>query len=163
MLKINQNANHCFKMLRETHGLECVFLRYFNACGATLRGNTEKHIFQAHLIPLVLQVALNQRDKILVYGNKYKTKDGTCVRDYIHIEDLAQAHILALKKGISGAFNLGNGTGFSVIEVIDVCKKITNHPIPYEIVEPRDGDAAILIADSSKAYNQLGWRPKYMT
>ena len=158
-----ENKSRCeslFQNVSETHGLECVFLRYFNACGATLKYG-EAHIPETHLIPLVLQVALNQRDKIFVYGNKYKTKDGTCVRDYIHIEDLAKAHILALEKGISGAFNLGNGTGFSVMEVIDVCKKITNHPIPYEIVEPRDGDAAILIADSSKAYNQLGWRPKY--
>ena len=158
-----ENKSKCeslFQNASKTYNFECVFLRYFNACGATSKYG-EAHIPETHLIPLVLQVALNQRDKILIYGNKYKTKDGTCIRDYIHIEDLAQAHILSLKEGISGAFNLGNGTGFSVLEVIEVCKKITNHPIPFEIVEPRDGDAEILIADSSKAYHQLGWRPKY--
>ena len=96
-----------------------------------------------------------------IYGDNYETADGTCIRDYIHIEDLAQAHILSLKEGISGAFNLGNGTGFSVKEVIDVCRKITNHPIPVEIAKKRDGDAAILIADAAKAYDQLGWKPKY--
>ena len=158
-----ENKSKCeslFQDASKTYNFECVFLRYFNACGATLK-HGEAHKPETHLIPLVLQVALNQRDKILIYGNKYETKDGTCIRDYIHIEDLAQAHILSLKEGISGAFNLGNGTGFSVLEVIEVCKKVTNHHIPFEIVEPRDGDAEILIADSSKAYDQLGWRPKY--
>lgn len=158
-----KNKSECESLLTQAADLydfECVFLRYFNACGAT-QNYGEAHIPETHLIPLVLQVALNKRDKIFIYGDNYETDDGTCIRDYIHIEDLAQAHILSLKEGISGAFNLGNGTGFSVKEVIDVCRKVTNHPIPVEVAKKRDGDATILIADAAKAYDQLGWKPKY--
>jgi UDP-glucose 4-epimerase len=149
-----------FSWGQEIHGIECVFLRYFNASGATERYG-EAHIPETHLIPLVLQVAQGRRDKIFIYGDDYETRDGTCVRDYIHIRDLAQAHILALKPGITGAFNLGNGDGYTVKEVIDVCREVTGHPIPAEIQPRRPGDCTALIADASKAKAELGWNPQY--
>tara|TARA_A100000164_G_C21939183_1_gene789687 strand:- start:1617 stop:2585 length:969 start_codon:yes stop_codon:yes gene_type:complete len=158
-----ENKSECERLFLEAsnkHNLECVFLRYFNASGAT-ETYGESHNPETHLIPLILQVALNKRKEISIYGNNYDTIDGTCIRDYIHIEDLATAHILALRKGISGAFNLGNGNGYSVKQVIDVCRKITNHPIPSKVVSSREGDSTILISDSSKAKNDLGWTPKY--
>lgn len=153
----------CEKMFQwggEIHGIECVFLRYFNACGATEQYG-EAHIPESHLIPLILQVAQGKREKIFMFGDDYETRDGTCVRDYIHIKDLAQAHILALKPGISGAFNLGNGDGYTVKEVIDVCREVTGHPIPAEVEPRRAGDCTALVADSTKARTVLGWDPQH--
>jgi len=149
-----------FQWAEQIHGVECVFLRYFNACGAT-EAYGEAHIPESHLIPLILQVAQGKREKIYIFGDDYETRDGTCVRDYIHIKDLAQAHILALEPGIRGAFNLGNGDGYTVKEVIDVCRRVTGHPIPAEIQPRRAGDCTTLVADATKARTQLGWNPQY--
>ncbi len=149
--------------LDKTKGLRYVALRYFNAAGASpLRG--EDHDPETHLIPLVLQVALGRRDKVTIFGNDYPTPDGTCVRDYIHVLDLAQAHILALhalQDGPSRTYNLGNGRGYSIQEVIDVARQVTGHPIPTEIGSRRPGDPAILIASSAAIKQELGWAPKY--
>lgn len=149
-----------FQWGQEIHGIECVFLRYFNACGATEKYG-EAHNPESHLIPLVLQVPLGQRDKIHIFGDDYETRDGTCVRDYIHIKDLAQAHILALKPGIRGGFNLGNGDGYTVKEVIEVCREVTGHPIPAELEPRRAGDCTALVADATKAKTELGWDPQF--
>ncbi len=149
-----------FSWAEQIHGVECVFLRYFNACGATEQYG-EDHKPETHLIPLVLQVAQGKREKIFIFGDDYDTPDGTCIRDYIHIRDLAQAHILALKPGLNGAFNLGNGDGYSVKDVIDVSRKVTGHPIPAELEPRRVGDCARLISDSTKAKEVLGWKPEY--
>ena len=157
------------KMMRWTggaHPLHYVALRYFNACGAHASGTIgEAHDPETHLIPLILQVPLGKREKISIFGDDYPTKDGTCVRDYIHVTDLAQAHILALdylmKGGESDVFNLGNGVGFTVKEVIDVARGVTGHPIPAEISPRRAGDPAQLVASSEKAKTVLGWKPQY--
>jgi UDP-glucose 4-epimerase len=149
-----------FQWGQEIHGIECVFLRYFNACGAT-ETYGEAHDPESHLIPLILQVPQGKRDNIFIFGDDYETRDGTCVRDYIHIKDLAQAHILALKPGIRGGFNLGNGDGYTVKEVIDVCREITGHPIPAEMQPRRAGDCASLVADATKAKSELGWDPQF--
>lgn len=148
------------------YGVKSVALRYFNACGADSSGSIgEAHDPETHLIPLILQVPNGQREKISVFGTDYPTKDGTCVRDYIHVTDLAQAHILALdylmEGGKSDVFNLGNGTGFTVKEIIDVARKVTGHPIPAELVARREGDPATLIASSEKARQVLGWKPEF--
>ena len=148
------------------HGLRYVALRYFNAAGAHPSGAIgEAHNPETHLIPLILQVPNGQREKISIFGDDYPTKDGTCIRDYIHVSDLAQAHILALdhllQGGESDVFNLGNGVGFTVKEVIDVARAVTGHPIPAETCPRRAGDPAQLIASSKKAVEQLGWKPKY--
>ena len=148
------------------HGLKYVALRYFNACGAHPSGKIgEAHDPETHLIPLILQVPNGKRDAVSVYGDDYPTKDGTCVRDYIHVCDLAQAHILALdyllKGGENNVFNLGNGVGFTVKEVIDVARSVTGHPIPTEMVPRREGDPAQLVASSAKARTVLGWDPQY--
>jgi UDP-glucose 4-epimerase len=135
-------------------------LRYFNACGATTQYG-EDHAPESHLIPLILQVPLGKRQKIYIFGDDYETPDGTCIRDYIHIRDLAQAHILALKPGLTGAFNLGNGDGYSVKEVIEVSREVTGHPIPAELQPRRAGDCTRLISDSTKAKTVLGWKPEY--
>jgi len=150
----------------EAHGLRYVALRYFNACGARPSGEIgEAHDPETHLIPLILQVPNGRREKISVFGDDYPTPDGTCVRDYIHVDDLAQAHILALdylqKGGESDVFNLGNGVGFSVKEVIDVARRVTGHPIPAEAAPRRAGDPAELVASSEKARRVLGWEPRY--
>jgi UDP-glucose 4-epimerase len=153
----------CEKMFRwgqEIHGIECVFLRYFNACGATEKYG-EAHHPESHLIPLVLQVPLGKRDAICIFGDDYETRDGTCVRDYIHIRDLAQAHILALKPGIRGGYNLGNGDGYTVKEVIEVCRAVTGHPIPVELKPRRPGDLTALVADATRARTELGWDPQF--
>ncbi len=137
-------------------------LRYFNACGATeVRG--EDHDPETHLIPLVLQVALGQREKIAIFGDDYNTPDGTCVRDYIHVADLADAHILAMRALDQGSrkYNLGNGRGFSVKEVIETAREVTGHPIPAEIGPRRPGDPDILIASSETINHDLGWQPLY--
>ena len=149
-----------FSWAKEIHNIDYVFLRYFNACGATdIYG--EAHNPETHLIPLILQVAQGKRNEIKLFGDDYPTRDGTCIRDYIHVKDLAQAHILALKSTISGVYNLGNGEGYTVKEVIDVCRKITNHPIPMSIKPRRSGDCTTLVADSSKARDEMGWEPRY--
>ncbi len=146
-----------------TKGLRYASLRYFNAAGSTeVRG--EDHDPETHLIPLILQVALGQRESIKIFGDDYETPDGTCVRDYIHIEDLAQAHILALEALLKREvlqYNLGNGKGFSVREVVDAVREITGHPVPAEVTPRRPGDPAILVADSIKIRDELGWKPKF--
>lgn len=149
--------------LDKTKGLRYAALRYFNAAGASPHRG-EDHDPETHLIPLVLQVALGQRDKVTIFGNDYPTPDGTCVRDYIHVLDLAQAHILALhalQDGPSRTYNLGNGRGYSIQEVINVARQVTGHPIPTEIGSRRPGDPAILIASSEAIKQELGWAPKY--
>ena len=148
------------------HGLRYVALRYFNASGAHPEGIIgEAHKPESHLIPLILQVPNGQREKISVFGTDYDTRDGTCVRDYIHVTDLARAHILALdyllKGGESDVFNLGNGVGFTVKEMIDVARRVTGHPIPAAEEPRRAGDPATLIASSQKAMNVLGWKPEF--
>lgn len=155
-----------FKWTDIAHGMKYVSLRYFNACGAHVSGEIgEAHSPETHLIPLVLQVPLGQREAISIYGDDYPTSDGTCIRDYIHVTDLAQAHILAveylMKGNDSNIFNLGNGIGFTVKEVIDVARKVTGHPIPAVITPRRAGDPAKLIASSDKAKSVLGWNPQH--
>ena len=157
---------HMMRWVSRAHGLKYVALRYFNACGAHPSGAIgEAHNPETHLIPLILQVPNGQREKISIFGDDYPTKDGTCIRDYIHVSGLAQAHILALdhllQGGESDVFNLGNGVGFTVKEVIDVARAVTGHPIPAETCPRRAGDPAQLIASSKKAVEQLGWKPKY--
>jgi len=146
------------------YDLKFIALRYFNASGADF-GIGEDHNPETHLIPLVLQVALGKRDSIKIFGTDYPTKDGTCIRDYIHVTDLADAHMLALKKLLSidksNYYNLGNGDGYSVKEIIEVARKITGHPIPAIKSERRVGDPAVLVADSTKIQKELGWKPKY--
>ncbi len=149
--------------LHRTHGLKYVSLRYFNAAGA-LPDCGEDHDPETHLIPLVLQVALGQRSHITIFGDDYPTRDGTCVRDYIHVADLAQAHILALEAlDTLGArhYNLGNGTGYTVKEVIETARRITGHPIPAVIGPRRPGDPAVLVASSERIRRELGWAPQY--
>jgi UDP-glucose 4-epimerase len=145
------------------YGLRYAALRYFNACGAAHTDLGEQHDPETHLIPLVLQVALGQREKITVFGDDYPTGDGTCIRDYIHVLDLAQAHILALRALDRGSriYNLGNGRGFSVMDVIRTAREVTGHPIPAEVGPRRPGDPAILIADSEQIMEELGWEPRY--
>ena len=148
------------------YGIKYTALRYFNACGAHINGKIgEDHSPESHLIPLVLNVALGKKEKIMIFGDNYSTKDGTCVRDYVHVSDLASAHLLALKRlkngGSSTSYNLGNSHGFSVKEVIDIARKITNHAIPSEVADRRQGDPATLIASSNKAITELDWDPKF--
>ena len=165
--------------LNQIHGLRYASLRYFNVAGApqgpggeVTRG--EAHDPETHLIPLVLDVALGRRDSIKIFGDDYPTPDGTCIRDYIHVSDLADAHLLALAaldkvpeagKLPSGfrplIYNLGNGKGFSVREVIESARRVTGHPIPAEIHPRRAGDPAVLVASSEKAIRELGWKPRY--
>ncbi len=145
------------------YGMKYAALRYFNACGSAHPDLGEHHDPETHLIPLVLQVALGQRDQITIFGDDYPTPDGTCIRDYIHVLDLAQAHILALRALGQGSrtYNLGNGQGFSVQEVIETARAVTGHPIPAIIGPRRPGDPATLIADSEKISRELGWEPHY--
>ena len=155
-----------FKWVGKAHGLRFVSLRYFNACGAHVSGKIgEAHNPESHLIPLILQVPNGQREYISIFGDDYDTKDSTCIRDYIHVTDLAQAHILAMdylmNGGESNIFNLGNGIGFTVKEVIDTARKVTGHPIPAKITPRRAGDPAQLIASSEKAKTILGWHPEH--
>ena len=155
-----------FKWAGQAHDIRYVSLRYFNACGAHISGEIgEDHTPESHLIPLILQVPNGQREYVSIYGGDYDTKDGTCVRDYIHVTDLAQAHILALKyldKGNkSNIFNLGNGEGFTVKEVIETARKVTGHPIPAKVTPRRQGDPAKLVAASDKARKILGWTPEH--
>ena len=153
-----------FKWTAEAHGLRYVSLRYFNACGADESGTIgEAHNPESHLIPLILQVPNGKRETISIYGTDYDTPDGTCIRDYIHVTDLAQAHILAVQYlnngGESDIFNLGNGVGYSVREVIETARKVTGHPIPATESSRRAGDPARLVASSEKAKKILGWKP----
>ena len=148
------------------HGLKYVSLRYFNACGAHISGKIgEAHNPETHLIPIILQAANGTRDHISIFGTDYNTPDGTCIRDYIHVTDLAQAHILAVKYlldgGNSDIFNLGNGVGFSVKEVIETARKFTGKEIKAIEEARRAGDPAVLIASSDKAKKILGWKPEY--
>ena len=167
-------VEHILDWLHRIHGLRSASLRYFNVAGARegaggiTRG--EAHQPESHLIPLILDVALGRRKSIKIFGDDYPTPDGTCIRDYIHVSDLADAHLLALKALETDAaakgrliFNLGNGKGFSVREVIESARRVTGHPIPAEICPRRAGDPAVLVASSEKAIRELGWKPRYAT
>ena len=148
------------------YGLKSVSLRYFNAAGADPDGDLgERHMPETHLIPLVLQAASGRRDEIIIFGTDYDTPDGTCIRDYIHINDLCSAHLLALKHLVAGgdsrAYNMGNGQGYSIREVIEVAKKVTGIDFTVRMGERREGDPARLVADSKKLQAELGWKPQY--
>lgn len=153
--------DHAITSYANAYGLGATSLRYFNVAGAH-NGVGENHITETHLIPIVLQVAMGYRDKIMMYGDDWPTNDGTCVRDYIHIRDLADAHMLALENNTPGQhkiYNLGSGAGYSVREVVEMCRDVTGHPIPAEVAPRRAGDPAVLIASSEKIKNELGWNP----
>lgn len=161
-------VEHMLRWFNRIHGLRCASLRYFNVAGAPegpdgiTRG--EAHEPESHLIPLILDVALGRRASIRIYGEDYPTADGTCIRDYIHVSDLADAHLLALEaleKHDRLIFNLGNGKGFSVKEVIESARRVTGRPIPVEVHPRRPGDPAVLVASSDKAAAELGWKPRY--
>lgn len=154
------------KWCDQAYGITWVALRYFNACGAHENGIIgELHNPETHLIPLILQVPLKRREFIYVFGDDYETKDGTCIRDYIHVNDLADAHIRALQYLYDGnpsdVFNLGNGEGYSVLEIINAAKEVTQLPIQVTMDKRRAGDPAKLVADNSKAKRLLGWQPRY--
>jgi UDP-glucose 4-epimerase len=154
--------DHAITSYARAYGLAAVSLRYFNVAGA-YAGLGERHGVETHLIPLILQVARGQRAEILVFGNDWPTPDGTAIRDYIHVRDLADAHLLALQSAQASShriYNLGNGTGFSVREVIACCREVTGHPIAARDVGRRAGDPAVLIASSAKAIAELGWQPR---
>jgi UDP-glucose 4-epimerase len=153
--------DHAITSYAQAHGLGATSLRYFNVAGAygTIGENRD---IETHLIPLVLQVALGHREKIFMFGDDWPTPDGTAVRDYIHIRDLADAHVLALESNEPGThriYNLGSGDGYSVRQVIEMCRKVTGHPIPAEVAPRRAGDPAVLIASSAKIQEELGWNP----
>ena len=148
------------KWYHEIYKLDFIAFRYFNAAGASEKFG-EHHRIETHLIPNVLQVALGQKSHVEIYGTDYPTPDGTCIRDYIHIKDLAQAHILGLQPGKSGFFNLGNGDGYSVKQVIEMCEKITGKKIPAIEKPRRAGDPPRLVAAANKAITELGWKPQY--
>jgi UDP-glucose 4-epimerase len=161
-------VEHMLAWLNRIHGLRCASLRYFNVAGAPegpegiVRG--EAHQPETHLIPLILDVAMGRRASIRIYGDDYPTPDGTCIRDYIHVSDLADAHLLAFEALASRdrvIYNLGNGKGFSVREVIESARRVTGHPIPAEVHPRRSGDPAVLVASSEKAIGELGWKPRY--
>lgn len=147
------------------YGFGYAALRYFNAAGANPNGDIgEDHDPESHLIPIVLEVALGKRDKITVFGDDYPTPDGTCIRDYVHVDDLASAHLKALDKLGPGAalkLNLGTGRGYSVREVIDACRKVTSREIPLIVGDRRPGDPPMLVADASRARRELDWKPHY--
>lgn len=145
---------------QQIHGMDYVFLRYFNACGASEQYG-EDHTPETHLIPIILEVAAGEREELLIMGDDYNTPDGTCIRDYIHVLDLAQAHIRALDYAGSAAFNLGNSQGFSVREVHRAAEEVTGKPIKTRMVTRRPGDPATLIGASEKVRNELGWNPRF--
>lgn len=154
------------KWCDNAYGIRYTALRYFNAAGAHESGKIgEDHRPESHLIPLIIEAALGKREKIMIFGDDYNTEDGTCIRDYIHVMDLAEAHLLAVdrlrKGGESRIFNLGNGKGFSVKEVIEVTRNVTGREIKAEVAPRRAGDPAVLIASSQKAIEELGWEPKF--
>ncbi|WP_147945083.1 UDP-glucose 4-epimerase GalE [Microbispora sp. CSR-4] len=145
------------------YGLGAVSLRYFNVAGAYGEFR-ERHTVETHLIPNILKVALGERESVSVFGTDYPTPDGTCIRDYVHVADLARAHLLALDACTPGEhriYNLGSGTGFSVKEVVDVCREVTGHPIPTTVAARRPGDPAVLVASSEKIQHELGWKPAH--
>ena len=149
--------------IHRVHGLRYASLRYFNVAGA-IPGRGEAHEPESHLIPLILDVAIGRRDRIKIFGQDYPTPDGTAVRDYIHVQDLAEAHLLAfqaLDVRDRMIYNLGNGQGFSVRQVVESARRVTSHPIPVEELPRRAGDPAVLIATSAKIETELGWKPKY--
>ena len=146
------------------HGLRYASLRYFNAAGADPAGRYgEDHRPETHLVPLVIDAALGRRPGLEVYGGDYPTPDGTCLRDYVHVTDLADAHLLALDRLEHGSItvNLGSGTGHSVLQVIDAVERVSSHKVPYRICPRRPGDAAVLVASSERATRELGWRPRF--
>jgi UDP-glucose 4-epimerase len=156
-------VEHMLRWFNRLHGLRYAALRYFNVAGA-LPGRGEAHEPESHIIPLILDVAIGRREKIFIFGEDYDTPDGTCIRDYIHVADLADAHILALQALESTdkmIYNLGNGSGFSVKQVIESARRVTGHPIPVEIKPRRPGDPARLVASSEQAKTHLGWTPKH--
>lgn len=148
------------------YDMKFISLRYFNAAGANISGKIgEDHNPETHLIPIIMQVAIGRRDKVQVFGDDYNTPDGTCIRDYIHVTDLANAHLAALDRlragGESGIYNLGNGKGFSVKQVLTTVEEVVGRKINYEIAPRRPGDPAVLVASSEKIMNELGWNPKF--
>ncbi|GEN54695.1 UDP-glucose 4-epimerase GalE [Halobacillus faecis] len=154
------------KWAEQAYSIQYTVLRYFNVAGADVKGRIgEDHRPETHLIPIVLQVALGKREKIMIFGDDYPTADGTCIRDYIHVEDLVTAHLQAIdrldKGGASAIYNLGNGQGFSVKEIIEAVRKVTGHPVPAEVAPKRSGDPAQLVASSEKARKELGWKPEF--
>lgn len=151
------------RWLKDLHGIGFTALRYFNACGASSERG-EDHTPETHLIPIVLEVAAGKREHITIFGDNYDTDDGTNIRDYVHVLDLAHAHALAvetLSLGEERVYNVGLGVGYSVNEIIDVCRNVTGHPIPAVIGDRRAGDPPILVADSSRIQKELGWQPRY--
>ena len=158
-------AEWLIKDYSRAYRLGYTLLRYFNAAGADPDGDFgEDRRHEAHLIPLVLQVAVGRRPKVLIYGGDYPTRDGTCVRDYVHTSDLAQAHQLALERlepGTGRAYNLGSGEGATVLEVLKACERTVGRPIPHEVVERRPGDPDVLIASPERIVKELGWAPRY--
>ena len=159
-------AEWLIKDYARAYGLGYTLLRYFNASGADVDGSFgEDRRQESHLIPLILQVVVGRRPKVLIYGGDYATSDGSCVRDYVHTADLAQAHQLAvesLEPGVRRAYNLGSGIGVTVLEVLRACEEVVGRPIPHEIVDRRPGDPAVLIASPQKISEELGWSPRYM-
>ncbi|NWF67908.1 MAG: UDP-glucose 4-epimerase GalE [Chloroflexi bacterium] len=158
-------AERMLMWMDKLYELKYCCLRYFNASGAHPKGHIgEDHYPETHLIPIVLQVALGQRDHLTIYGSDYNTPDGTCIRDYIHVLDLGEAHIMALEAladGRSRVYNLGSGSGYSVLEVVETARAVTGHPIPLQYGQRRSGDVDVLVADSSRIKQELGWSPKY--
>ncbi len=151
---------HMCNWLAETKGFKPTFLRYFNAAGEVPEfGMVEDHDPETHIIPNVLMVALGKKECVQIYGDDYPTTDGTCIRDYVHLEDLSSAHILALEKEALGAYNLGTGNGISVKEIVEACRKVTGHPIPAKVFPRRPGDPPALYASGAKARKVLGWKP----
>ncbi len=155
-----------FKWADRAYGIKYISLRYFNVAGAHVKAEIgEDHNPETHLIPLILQVPLGKREEISIFGEDYGTHDGTCIRDYIHVTDIADAHILALEKlrrdRSSDIYNLGNGEGFSVKEMIEAARGVTGHPIPAKVTDRRPGDPPKLVASSKKAMEELGWRPRF--
>lgn len=156
-------VEHMLRWMNRIHGLRYASLRYFNVAGA-IEGYGEAHEPESHLIPLILDVALGRRKSIKIFGKDYPTKDGTCIRDYIHVRDLADAHLLALDalgQKDRMIYNLGNGQGFTVLEVIESVRRVTGKPIPVEECERRPGDPAVLVASSEKIKAELGWKPQF--
>jgi UDP-glucose 4-epimerase len=156
-------AEYMLTWLNRIHGFRYASLRYFNVAGA-IEGRGEAHEPESHLIPLILDVALGRRPSIKIFGKDYPTPDGTCIRDYVHVADLAEAHLLALKALDQQSrliYNLGNGKGFSVREVVGSARRVTGHAIPIEEMPPRPGDPAVLIASSEKIGHELGWKPRF--